>query len=102
MPCRPALPGKVGPRRASGDLPEVTVRREESAMSRSQTILEYLIEQAFVPQQEGAWYDRHIGQAVIRVVCQPSEETELICLAPPGVCQYKISPRRVLNFDTAG
>jgi hypothetical protein len=60
-------------------------------MSRPPTVLEYLIEQDFVPQQEGAWFDRHIGQAVIRVVYQPGEETELICLAPAGVGQYKIA-----------
>jgi hypothetical protein len=32
-----------------------------------------------------------MGQAVVRVVCEPGEEAELICLAPTGVCQYKIA-----------
>ena len=62
-----------------------------SGMSRPPAVLEYLIEQGFLPQQEGAWFDRRIGQAVIRVVCEPGVETVLICLAPAGVCQYKIA-----------
>jgi len=60
-------------------------------MSRPPTVLEYLIEQDFLPQREGAWSDRRIGQAVIRVVYEPGEEAELTCLAPAGVCQYKIA-----------
>jgi len=60
-------------------------------MSRPPTVLEYLIEQGFLPQREGAWFDRHVGPAVIRVVCRPGEETELICLGPVGVCQYRIA-----------
>ena len=31
------------------------------------------------------------GQAVIRVVCDHGEETQLIGLAPLGVCEYKIT-----------
>ena len=60
-------------------------------MSRPPTVLEYLIEEDFLPQREGAWFDRHAGQAVIRVVCEPGAEAELICLAPAGVCQYEIA-----------
>jgi hypothetical protein len=60
-------------------------------VSRPPTVLEYLIEQGFLPQHDGAWLDRRIGRAVIRVVYQPGEEAELIRLDPPGVCRYQVA-----------
>ena len=35
------------------------------------------------------WLDRGTGQGTIRVVREPEEETQLICLAPHSVCLYK-------------
>jgi hypothetical protein len=35
------------------------------------------------------WLDHGTGQGIIRVVREPEEETQLICLAPHSVCLYK-------------
>jgi hypothetical protein len=62
-----------------------------SSKSRPPTVLEYLIEQDFAPQSEGAWFDRDTGQGtIIRVVCDAAAETQLISLTPRCVCRYTI------------
>jgi hypothetical protein len=58
-------------------------------IDRPPTLPEYLIDQDFLPQSEGAWFDRATGHAIIRVVCGPEEETQLIALAPHGASLYK-------------
>jgi hypothetical protein len=60
-----------------------------SSSSRPPALLEYLIEQDFVPQAEGTWLDHGTGDGIIRVVREPGEPTVLICLAPSGACLYQ-------------
>jgi hypothetical protein len=70
-------------------------------MSRPPTVFEYLIEQDLLPQQEGAWFDR-IGRSVIRIVCRPGEETELICLPLPQVRQSRLKLQTPAKLATHG
>lgn len=60
-----------------------------STSSRRPTLLEYLLEHDFLPQNEGAWFDRAAADRIIRVVDEHGEETCLIALAPAGVCLFK-------------
>ena len=60
-----------------------------SSNRRLPTLLEYLIEHDFVPQAEGTWFDHDTGDGIIRVVCEPGEETQLISLSPAAGCRYK-------------
>lgn len=61
-----------------------------SASSRSPKLLEYLLEHDFLPQNEGAWFDRADADRIIRVVDEHGGgETYLIALTPRGVCLYK-------------
>lgn len=49
----------------------------------------YLASHRFGPHAGHAWFDRDTGHGIIRVVCEPGEDTQLICLTPAGVCRYK-------------
>ena len=50
----------------------------------------YLARRGFAPHPvNSTWLDRSTGQGIIRVVREPEEETQLICLAPHSVCLYK-------------
>lgn len=60
-----------------------------SRTDRPPALPEYLIERDFLPQAEGAWFDRAAERVVIRVVCEPGEETQLIALGPHSACLYK-------------
>lgn len=60
-----------------------------SSNRRPPTLLEYLIDHDFVPQAEGTWFDHDTGDGIIRVVCEPGEETQLISLSPAVGCRYK-------------
>jgi hypothetical protein len=57
---------------------------------RPPTLLEYLIEHDFTPVAEGTWFDHQNGDGIIRVVCQPGEETQLIALTPAIGCRFKV------------
>jgi hypothetical protein len=49
----------------------------------------YLARHGFVPHAaNGTWLDRDTGDGIIRVVREPGEQTQLICLAPHSVCLY--------------
>ena len=61
-----------------------------SSNRRPPTLLEYLIEHDFVPQAEGTWFDHRTRDGIIRVVCQPGEEAQLISLTPAIVCRFKV------------
>jgi hypothetical protein len=52
-------------------------------------MLQYLMEQDFMPQDEGAWFDRREGNRITRVVWDGEEESQVIALTPRGVCLYK-------------
>jgi hypothetical protein len=60
-----------------------------SASSRPPKLLDYLMEHDFLPQNEGAWFDRATADRIIRVVDEHGEETYLIALTPRGACLYK-------------
>ena len=50
----------------------------------------YLACRGFRPSAgNGTWLDRETGQGIIRLVCDPGEETQLISLAPRSACLYK-------------
>ena len=50
----------------------------------------YLARHGFAPHPvNSTWLDRSTGPGIIRVVREPEEETQLICLAPHSVCLYK-------------
>ena len=50
----------------------------------------YLARHGFRPQaSHSTWLDRDNGQHVIRVVREPEEQTQLICLAPRSACVYQ-------------
>ena len=50
----------------------------------------YLARHGFRPQaSHSTWLDRDNGQYVIRVVREPEEQTQLICLAPCSACVYQ-------------
>ena len=50
----------------------------------------YLARHGFRPQaSHSTWLDRDNGQYVIRVVREPEEQTQLICLAPRSACVYQ-------------
>ena len=50
----------------------------------------YLAHHGFRPQtSHSTWLDRDNGQYVIRVVREPEEQTQLICLAPRSACVYQ-------------
>ena len=50
----------------------------------------YLARHGFAPHPvTSAWLDRGTGQGIIRVVREPEEQTQLICLAPHGICLYQ-------------
>jgi hypothetical protein len=50
----------------------------------------YLARRGFRPHPgNSTWLDHDAGQHIIRVVCEPEEQTELICLTPRIVCLYK-------------
>jgi len=50
----------------------------------------YLARHGFRPQaSHSTWLDRDNGQHVIRVVREPEEQTQLICLAPCSACVYQ-------------
>lgn len=53
------------------------------------TMLDYLMELGFMPQDEGAWFDRREGSRITRVVWDGEEETQVIALTSRGVCLYK-------------
>jgi hypothetical protein len=55
-----------------------------SASSRPPTLLDYLLELDFLPQNEGAWFDRATAGRIIRVVDLDGEETYLIALTLSG------------------
>jgi hypothetical protein len=42
-----------------------------------------------IKAKESTWLDRDNGQHVIRVVREPEEQTQLICLAPRSACVYQ-------------
>jgi hypothetical protein len=70
---------------------------------RPVTLLEYLLEADFLPQNEGAWFDRRAGDQVVRVVCGPGGENQLIALTPRGARLYQaaFSPGTPLPVITA-
>ena len=50
----------------------------------------YLARHGFRPQaSHSTWLDRDNGQHVIRVVREPEEQTQLICLTPRSACVYQ-------------
>jgi hypothetical protein len=50
----------------------------------------YLARHGFRPQaSHSTWLDCGNGQYVIRVVREPEEQTQLICLAPRSACLYQ-------------
>jgi hypothetical protein len=52
----------------------------------------YLARRAFTPHaSDSTWLDRDAGQRIIRVVREPGEQTELICLTPHSACLYKVA-----------
>lgn len=53
------------------------------------TMLDYLMELDFMPQDEGAWFDRRGGSRITRVVWDGEEETQVIALTLRGVGLYK-------------
>jgi len=55
---------------------------------RQPMLLDYLMEHDFLPQDEGAWFDRDTGHGTIRLTCPAGDDTELIVLTPAGACQY--------------
>jgi hypothetical protein len=53
-------------------------------------IRSYLADHGFTPSpRQATWLDRTTANRTVRVVSASGEETELICLAPHGICQYK-------------
>jgi len=53
-------------------------------------IRSYLTDHGFTPSlRQATWLDRTTAHRTVRVVSAPGEDTELICLAPHGICQYK-------------
>ena len=93
-PDRPAPPGTgcaaQGAREAS---PEVPSGREVSVMTSSSQppdLDRYLARHRFRPHAgHSTWLDRDSGQYVIRVVREPEEQTQLICLIPRSACVYQ-------------
>jgi len=50
----------------------------------------YLARHGFRPHaSHSTWLDRDDGQHVIRVVREPEEQTQLICLTPRSGCMYQ-------------
>jgi hypothetical protein len=96
----PPVPGQRrrapgAPRTARGKPgPEVPPGREVSVMMTSSSqppdLDRYLARHGFRPQtSHSTWLDRDNGQHVIRVVREPEEQTQLICLAPRSACVYQ-------------
>ena len=74
-----------------------------TSVSQSTDLGQYLERRGFTPNPGNpTWLDRATGHAVIRIVCQPGEETQLIALTPRGACLYKAmfyagTPDAVIN-----
>ena len=90
-------------RRAREAGPEVAPGREVSVMTSSSQppdLGRYLARRGYRPQGpcHSTWLDRYNGQYVIRVVREPEEQTQLICLAPRSVCVYQA----VFSLGTPG
>jgi hypothetical protein len=61
-----------------------------TSSDQSPALARYLQDHGFLPNgSHSTWYDRNAGRGIIRAVCEPGEETQLICLDPAGVCRYK-------------
>ena len=61
-----------------------------STRHRPLTLLDYLMEHDFLPQDEGAWFDHDTGHGTIRLASPAGDDTELIVLTPAGACQYTV------------
>jgi hypothetical protein len=90
-PIRPTRHAAQGAREAG---PEVPPGRKVNAMTSSQPLDlgldRYLARHGFRPHaSHSSWLDRDSGQHVIRVVREPEERTQLICLAPRSACVYQ-------------
>jgi hypothetical protein len=56
------------------------------------TLAEYLAAHGFAPTPgHPTWHDHHAPDGIIRVVCEPGEETQLISLSPAVGCRYKVT-----------
>jgi hypothetical protein len=59
-------------------------------ISQPQDFDRYLARRGFRPHaSHSTWLDRDTRQGIIRVVREPGEQTELICLTPRSICLYK-------------
>jgi len=54
------------------------------------TLLDYLMEHDFLPQDEGAWFDHPTGHGTIRLAYAENNDTELIALTPAGACRFTV------------
>jgi hypothetical protein len=61
-----------------------------STSHRPPTLLDYLLEHDFLPQDEGAWFDHDTRHGIIRLACPAGDDSELIVLTPAGACQYTV------------
>ena len=61
-------------------------------ISQPQDFDRYLARRGFRPHaSHSTWLDRDTRQGIIRVVREPGEQTELICLTPRSICLYTVS-----------
>ena len=95
-PPAPAAGGPAPPRlRHHGETPpahptEGSTMTSTSPAGRPGDLAAWLTRYGFTPHPaEGTWLDHAAGQAIIRVVAEPGERTQLIALAPHGVCLYQ-------------